>query len=47
MKTIAILIFTSILFSSCGPKRYKCGPYRRCQIEFKEPQKIIHYTPIC
>ena len=47
MKIILTLLFVSILFSSCGPKRYKCGPYRRCHIEYKEPQKTNTEKAIC
>ncbi len=34
-KTLAIVIIITTLMSSCGPKRYKCGPYRRCNIEIQ------------
>ena len=38
MKKIVILItVTTVITSlySCGPRRYKCGPYRRCEINKK------------
>ncbi|WP_165396022.1 hypothetical protein [Flavobacterium sp. J27] len=46
-KIIALLLFTGLFFSSCGPKRYKCGPYRKCQIEWKETQKIVSNKSYC
>lgn len=39
-----IIALLSILFIiiSCGPRRYKCGPYRKCNI-FKEKLKKEPY----
>jgi predicted small lipoprotein YifL len=36
-RLIGLLVVTIVLTSlfSCGPRRYKCGPYRRCEIEKK------------
>ena len=36
MKKIAIILLVSFVIISsfsCGPRRYKCGPYRRCEIK--------------
>jgi len=30
-KIIALLLVSLFLFLSCGPRRYKCGPYRKCE----------------
>ena len=27
---LMIIVLTTV---SCGPRRYKCGPYRRCEIK--------------
>lgn len=43
MKKIAIILLVSVVIISsfsCGPRRYKCGPYRRCEI--KENSTIIN-----
>jgi hypothetical protein len=32
---IALFLITSVIATSCGPKRYKCGPYRRCDVQFE------------
>lgn len=29
-KIIILLLVGTFILSSCGPRRYKCGPYRRC-----------------
>ena len=34
MKKTAIIFSLALLASSCGPKRYGCGP--RCEIESKQ-----------
>ena len=36
-KLFALLVLTIVLTSlfSCGPRRYKCGPYRRCEVDKK------------
>lgn len=31
--TILILVFTT---TACGPRRYKCGPYRKCENYIKK-----------
>lgn len=35
MKLIKYIIIITVLgsFFSCGPRRYKCGPYRKCDIQ--------------
>jgi len=34
-----LALLTLITLISCGPRRYKCGPYRRCEIkEQKKPE---------
>lgn len=33
-----LLAILAIMFS-CGPRRYKCGPYRKCEMNVK-PNKI-------
>ena len=43
-KLVVLLLLTTVLTSlfSCGPRRYKCGPYRRCEVkEMNQPVKII------
>ena len=39
-----IIALLSILITtiSCGPRRYKCGPYRKCNI-FEEKSKKVPY----
>ncbi|MEZ4853594.1 hypothetical protein [Flavobacterium sp.] len=32
-KIIIIALIFSFGFTSCGPRRYKCGPYRKCEIK--------------
>lgn len=38
-KIITFLLVSTFIFSSCGPRRYKCGPYRRCENSTKFIQK--------
>ena len=33
MKKNVIFVFVGLFFASCGPKRYGCGPYRRCEVK--------------
>lgn len=45
---IAILILTS----SCGPRRYKCGPYRKCENSIEKNEnnsfnKEYHKSNLC
>ncbi len=30
-KLIILFLAIGFSFTSCGPRRYKCGPYRRCE----------------
>lgn len=51
MKKIAsfLVLFIIIISSfSCGPRRYKCGPYRRCEIKENviNPKKNIEIDKI-
>ncbi len=39
------LIFAIIILSSCGPRRYKCGPGRRCSIEVQKQQPVDIKNP--
>ena len=43
MKKLAVLLLLVTVLSSlfsCGPRRYKCGPYRRCEVkEMNQPVK--------
>ena len=32
-KTIITVILGIFLLISCGPRRYRCGPNRRCEVE--------------
>lgn len=32
-KLTVLLLIASLGFVSCGPKRYKCGAYRRCETQ--------------
>jgi len=40
-RTVITGILGILLLISCGPKRYKCGPGRRCEIK----QNSIKTTP--
>lgn len=42
MKLIKYIIIITVLgsFFSCGPRRYKCGPYRKCDIQKPIFEKI-------
>ena len=51
MKKIAIILLVSVVIISsfsCGPRRYKCGPYRRCEIKENviNPKKNIEIDKI-
>ena len=35
MKKNVLLLLVLLMLASCGPKRYKCGPNRRCSVEPK------------
>lgn len=41
-KATIILLVTIVIISSfsCGPRRYKCGPYRRCEIKENSTKSI-------
>ncbi|MFD2909882.1 hypothetical protein ACFSX9_14175 [Flavobacterium ardleyense] len=42
-KIVVLVLLITVLTSlfSCGPRRYKCGPYRRCEVkEVKQPMKM-------
>lgn len=45
-RKIALIIILSSILYSCGPRRYKCGPYRRCESikEFKSLEKYNSYS---
>ena len=51
-KVVIILLISIVIISSfsCGPRRYKCGPYRRCEINKnltkQEIYKDIHKTHV-
>ena len=51
-KTVIILLIIIVIISSfsCGPRRYKCGPYRKCEFNKnstkQEIYKDIHKTHI-
>ncbi|WP_291109283.1 hypothetical protein [Flavobacterium sp. UBA6195] len=34
-----LLAILAITFS-CGPRRYKCGPYRKCELK-TQPQPVL------
>lgn len=38
-KVFALLLIGSFTLTSCGPRRYKCGPYRKCEKEVKQNNK--------
>ena len=52
-KTALLTISVLLLLASCGPRRYKCGPYRRCEIKtekqfpIKEISSLKSETTIC
>ena len=35
-KIIALFLIGLFILSSCGPRRYRCGPYRKCENTTKE-----------
>jgi hypothetical protein len=35
------LIMLLLVTVSCGPRRYKCGPYRKCENSIEKIQKDI------
>lgn len=35
-KSIAVALVSLFILSSCGPRRYRCGPYRKCEKEIKQ-----------
>ncbi len=39
---LAILAFTF----SCGPRRYKCGPYRKCENKIEKTKKPSIYKAL-
>ena len=41
--TILILVFSTL---SCGPRRYKCGPYRKCENSIKKQEKNTYFKEI-
>lgn len=40
-KSIALALVSLFILSSCGPRRYRCGPYRKCENETKIDSKKI------
>ncbi len=38
-KVFALLLIGSFALTSCGPRRYKCGPYRKCEKEIQQNTK--------
>lgn len=34
---LMIIVLTTV---SCGPRRYKCGPYRKCELK-TQPQPVL------
>lgn len=42
-KSIALALVSLFILSSCGPRRYRCGPYRKCE---KETIKDIKKTDL-
>ncbi len=41
-KLLVILLIATFTFTSCGARRYKCGPYRKCEAkEMPTKQDII------
>ncbi len=37
------LLIVCLIFGSCGPRRYKCGPYRKCENSIKNIDKTYYY----
>ncbi|MEZ4786808.1 MAG: hypothetical protein R2790_02735 [Flavobacterium haoranii] len=35
-KVILLLLLSTFTLTSCGPRRYRCGPYRKCEKEVKK-----------
>lgn len=40
-RTIITGILGILLLISCGPRRYKCGPGRRCEIQQKSTKQPL------
>lgn len=37
-----VAILSVITLISCGPRRYKCGPYRRCEVKEQKKHEIVN-----
>gem|GEM_PF-1687266 len=47
MKKISLILLVLVVLGSlfsCGPRRYKCGPYRRCETKENTKQPLNSYT---
>lgn len=45
MKKKLILMLVIVIFTtsfSCGPRRYKCGPYRKCEMKENSIKKEFY-----
>ncbi|MCW1147194.1 hypothetical protein OJ995_03010 [Flavobacterium sp. TH16-21] len=42
-KIIYSLIMLVLLTVSCGPRRYKCGPYRKCENSIEKNKNHSFY----
>ncbi|MFB9098773.1 MULTISPECIES: hypothetical protein [Flavobacterium] len=47
IKKLLFILLTLSFFASCGPRRYKCGPYRRCNVEFKQQNIDLENNIFC
>ncbi len=46
IKIVSLVMIIGVTLASCGPRRYKCGPYRKCEIKKQntENHPIIELT---
>lgn len=43
-KKLILGLLTVFFLVSCGPRRYRCGPNRRCEIQHKTIKIPLHQT---
>ncbi|MCO6175197.1 hypothetical protein NHF50_09060 [Flavobacterium sp. NRK F10] len=42
IKIVSLVMIIGMTLVSCGPRRYKCGPYRKCEVKEQKSEN----TPI-